>query len=122
MNDIASADLQREVYEYARGNIAKLSIFLREPYVSRYIREEKITQITFVGTVGGIFGLFSGFSFISAVEIVYLGCLWCWGKFKDRHEKRVNEVKPFKSDGSTTVNKTPVVPISYETKYLKNKY
>ena len=65
-------DLEEQVVQYARNNIAKVTVFLMDPYVKRFIREEKISEITFVGTVGGLLGLFLGFSFVSSVEIVYL--------------------------------------------------
>ncbi len=73
-------NLQKEIFIYARNNIAKVTVFLRDPYVKKYAREEKITQITFVGTVGGLLGLFLGFSFISAVEIFYLLALWIYNR------------------------------------------
>jgi hypothetical protein len=63
-----SFSFQKLITTYASDNIAKVSIFLRDPYVKRYIREEKITEITFVGTVGGLLGLFLGFSFISGKD------------------------------------------------------
>ena len=67
--------LEGQMFRYARDNLAKVSIYIKDPYVSKYITEEKITEIAFVGTVGGILGLFMGFSFISAVEICYI-CLF----------------------------------------------
>ena len=73
--------LQTEIFNYARTNLAKVSIYIKDPYVSKYITEEKITEIAFVGTVGGVLGLFLGFSFISAVEIGYVFC------FKYFHQK-----------------------------------
>lgn len=76
------------VYEYARENVAKVNIFVREPYVAKYKTEEKITEISFVGTVGGLFGLFMGFSFVSLVEMVYLCCFF-------EKKCQLNNVKPF---------------------------
>jgi hypothetical protein len=67
--------LQKEVFNYARQNLAKVTIYIKDPYVSKYVTEEKITEIAFVGTVGGVLGLFMGFSFISAVEIIYVFCI-----------------------------------------------
>jgi hypothetical protein len=52
-----------------------VTIYIKDPYVSKYVTEEKITEIAFVGTVGGVLGLFMGFSFISAVEIIYVFCI-----------------------------------------------
>ena len=60
------------VVDYAKENIAKVNIFLKEPFVNRYKREEKITWNTFIGTTGGLLGLFLGFSFISIAEILYI--------------------------------------------------
>ena len=48
-----------------------MNVFVRDPYVKRYLTEEKITEINFVGTVGGLLGLFLGFSFISVIEVIY---------------------------------------------------
>ena len=70
-------DLEEQIVLYSRENIAKVDIFLKDPFVKRFIREEKISEFTFVGTVGGLLGLFLGFSFVSAVEIVYLCILGC---------------------------------------------
>jgi hypothetical protein len=46
-------------------------VYIKDPYVAKYVTEEKITIISFVGRVGGILGLFLGFSFISSVEVAY---------------------------------------------------
>ena len=64
--------LRKEAFLYARKNLIKANIYIKDPYVSKYVTEEKITEISFVGGVGGILGLFLGFSFISAVEIFYV--------------------------------------------------
>ena len=68
--------------EYSRANIAKVNIFLKDPYVKRYIRGEMISEFNFVGTIGGLLGLFMGFSFLSAVEVVYLCILGLFGHKK----------------------------------------
>ena len=60
-----------EVAKYVRGNMAKINVYIRDPYVKRFITEEKITEISFVGTVGGLLGIFLGFSFMSIFEIIY---------------------------------------------------
>ncbi len=58
-------------FSYASENMAIINVYVRDPYVRRYVTEEKITEISFVGTVGGLLGLFVGFSFISVVEVLY---------------------------------------------------
>ena len=65
-------EFKKSIVNYAKENIAKVNIFFKDPFVKRYIREEKITENTFIGTIGGLLGLFLGFSFISGAEIVYL--------------------------------------------------
>ena len=67
-----TTELKKSIVNYAKENIARVNIFLKDPFVKRYIREEKITENTFIGTIGGLLGLFLGFSFISVAEIVYL--------------------------------------------------
>ena len=64
--------LQRSVTEYAKQNVALVTVFIRDPYAAHYVGDEKITEIAFVGTVGGLLGLFLGFSFVSVVEFGYL--------------------------------------------------
>lgn len=61
--------LQKKIFKYTRKNIAKVSLYIKEPYVSKYVTEEKITEIAMVGKIGGMMGLFMGSSFISAIEI-----------------------------------------------------
>jgi hypothetical protein len=62
------------MFNYAHQNLAKISLYIKDPYVSKYVTEEKITEIAFVGAIGGVLGLFMGFSFISAVEVLYIFC------------------------------------------------
>jgi len=70
-----NASLRQEVHNYAKKNLAKVNIYIKDPYVAKYVTGEKITEMSFVGTVGGILGLFLGFSFISAIELVYIFCI-----------------------------------------------
>jgi hypothetical protein len=56
----------------SRQNLAKIEIYIKDPYVSLYLTEEKITEMAFVGSIGGVLGLFLGFSFISSFEIIFL--------------------------------------------------
>jgi len=55
-----SASLRDQVTSYATRNLVKVNVYIRDPYVSKYVTEEKITRISFAGTVGGILGLFMG--------------------------------------------------------------
>ena len=67
--------MTEQIFDYARKNLAKIEIFIKDPYVSMFVTEEKITEMAFVGSIGGVLGLFLGFSFISSVEVVFLVCL-----------------------------------------------
>ena len=64
--------LIKQVYLYSRENLIKLRMYIKDPYVTRFMTQEKITQMSFVGKVGGSLGLFLGFSFISTIEIFAL--------------------------------------------------
>jgi hypothetical protein len=64
-------------------------MYIKDPYVSRYSTQEKITEMTFVGGIGGILGLFLGFSFISAVEI--LNCIFYFTRNKLCKTKMADE-------------------------------
>jgi hypothetical protein len=64
--------------EMDSSNRSQANIYIKDPYVSKYVTEEKITEISFVGGVGGILGLFLGFrlnliSFFSADFLRPLG-------------------------------------------------
>lgn len=112
------------VSTYARENIAKVNIFLRDPYVQRTIREVKISEITFVGTVGGLLGLFLGFSFISGMEVFYMSCLKVFNKFKawgESHPKKVAHFSP--SQASTlTVKEMALIESNRFMQKSLNKY
>jgi hypothetical protein len=38
-------------------------MYIKDPYVTRFVTQEKMTEMTFVGGVGGILGLFLGFRY-----------------------------------------------------------
>ena len=56
---------------YADENVSKVTVYLQEPYVTKMIREEKITRTTFLSNIGGLIGIFQGISVISFIEIMY---------------------------------------------------
>ena len=57
--------------KYADENVSKVTVYLQEPYVTKMIREEKITRTTFLSNIGGLIGIFQGISVISFIEILY---------------------------------------------------
>ena len=92
-------ELQHEIVKYTHDNMVQLNVYVRDPYVKKYITEEKITEINFVGTIGGLMGLFSGFSFISAVEILYfLFCLSCQNSQAKNEGSSSNKISPMEED------------------------
>ena len=48
-----------------------LTIIIKDSYVKKFIKDEKITRISFLANAGGLLGLCMGFSVISVAEIVY---------------------------------------------------
>ena len=87
-------EIEKEVVRYTKDNIAKVNIFLKDPFVQKIVREEKISQIAFVGTVGGLLGLFLGFSFISSLEIFYMIFMWIITSNKNVKSKATNTITP----------------------------
>ena len=79
-------ELQQEIAFYANENMVRLNVYVRDPYVKKFLTEEKITEINFVGTVGGLMGLFSGFSFISVLEILYFFLCSPWMNLRLQNE------------------------------------
>ena len=92
-------EIPQFITKYARENIAKVYIYLREPFVKEIIREEKITLIQFIGSTGGLLGLFLGFSVVSLIEIFYMIFLW----FANKVTQRSSSVNVDKSQNSQNI-------------------
>ena len=60
-----------EVNNYAKENIALVTIYIREPFAEEILISEEVTPTELMSDIGGLMGLFMGCSFVSAVEIVY---------------------------------------------------
>ena len=56
---------------YAKGNIAMVTIYIREPFAEEILISEMDSMSLLISDIGGLMGLFMGCSFVSAVEIVY---------------------------------------------------
>ena len=72
-NDNESDDFEDEIFNYAKDNIAYITLFIHEAFAEKILISEKISSISFMSDVGGLLGLFMGFSFVSAVEVLYHG-------------------------------------------------
>jgi hypothetical protein len=109
-----ATSMQREVAKYARQNMAKVTLYVRDPYVKRYLTEEKITKVNFVGTIGGLLGLFMGFSFVSGTEVLYYVFVHGVGRLRKRllkvaeDDSKVGKLLPgvLKADGREHVVQT----------------
>ena len=58
-------------HNYAKENLAKIAIYLRDPYHISYIKDVKIQPTDFFGNIGGLLGLCLGFSIISFFELLF---------------------------------------------------
>ena len=61
---------------YAKENTARVTIYMKDPYVKKTNRVAKISVSSFISNIGGLLGLFQGISVISFFEISYLLCLF----------------------------------------------
>merc|ERR1712083_1086735 len=85
---------------YADENLLRINVFIRDPFVTKFVRDEAQSVINFVSTCGGLMGLCMGFSFISGVEILFYCLLvkvyqiWEPRNTKQkRHEKEKKKIK-----------------------------
>ena len=69
--------LEEDIFDYAKQNLAVVNVYIKDPVVTRILRDQKIPIIAFVANTGGLLGLCMGFSLVSLFEIVYhlLGAL-----------------------------------------------
>ena len=69
--------LEENIFRYAKHNLAVVNVYIKDPVVTRILRDQKIPIIAFVANTGGLLGLCMGFSLVSLFEIVYhlLGAL-----------------------------------------------
>ena len=67
-----SDDMKSFLFQYAKDNLAKVTVYLENESAEKMIREVKFSYSSLVASVGGLLGLFLGFSLISGIEIVYL--------------------------------------------------
>ena len=63
--------VEDSVLNYAKSNLVMLHVFIKEPYVKRYVKEEKMPIISYIANIGGLLGLWLGFSIITGVEMLY---------------------------------------------------
>ena len=59
------------VVKYAKENLILANIFMKSPFVTRFLKDEKEGIVAYVAKSGGLLGLAMGFSVVSCFEIVY---------------------------------------------------
>ena len=79
--------------------MAIVNVYIQDPYVKKYLIEEKISEISFIGNLGGLLGLFLGFSFVSVFEIIYYAfVIGACRKCKERKESKVHPASGLQGD------------------------
>ena len=63
--------LEEEIFQYAKQNLAVVNVYIKDPVVTRIMRDQKIPIIAFVANTGGLLGLCMGFSLVSVFEVLY---------------------------------------------------
>ena len=57
--------------DYAQQNMALVSLYYREPFVSVLLVDEDTSYMDLIAGIGGLLGLCMGFSFVTIGEICY---------------------------------------------------
>ena len=91
-------NLTEEVFQYAKDNLVLFNTFIKDPYVKKFLKDEKITWISYIANAGGLLGLCMGFSLVSAAEIVY-HCLLEFFSMTCRPQSRAQEEVEPEEDG-----------------------
>ena len=79
----ANLQISEFLFEYASKNLATVKIFLREPYYTKFIKDEQISALSFIANAGGLLGLCVGMSFLSIFEIVYHVASYLFARFNN---------------------------------------
>ena len=84
-NDTGIKLLEEDIFYYAKMNLAVVNVYIKDPVVTRIMRDQKIPIIAFVANTGGLLGLCMGFSLVSVFEVLYhlMGAIrkWWWLRF-----------------------------------------
>ena len=71
LNETEYGHLTEKLYKYARENLAIVNIYIKEPVVTKILRDQRIPVIWFVANCGGILGLCMGFSIVTVFEVLH---------------------------------------------------
>ena len=81
-NKTMSRILRDTLYDYARENLALVNIYIKQPVVTKILRDQRIPIIWFVANCGGILGLCMGFSIVTVFEVFHCLFKFILSKFK----------------------------------------
>ena len=89
-SDADTSALEDDIFFYAKKNLAVVNVYIKDPVVTRILRDQKIPIIAFVANTGGLLGLCMGFSLVSVFEVLYhlLGAAHVWWKKRTREGAR----------------------------------
>ena len=91
-NKTLALEVESEIYNYAKSNLAIINIFIKDPYSKRFRKTEKMSRIAYIASSGGLLGLCMGFSFVSLAEILY-HCFICVSIFFKKSSKSTHVMK-----------------------------
>ena len=63
--------IENIIFEFAKQNLVKFNIFTSNPFVTRYIKDEKITVVSYITNSGILLTLCTGFSLTTIFEVFY---------------------------------------------------
>ncbi len=69
--------LEEFVYEYARENLVRVEIFIKDKNIDKIVVSEKQPLVWFLANIGGMAGLTTGCSIVTLCEILYFLANWC---------------------------------------------
>ena len=64
-------DIEQTVYQYARENLIKIHVSIKDPYVKKFKKDEKMPIISYIANLGGLLGFVLGSSIITGIEVLY---------------------------------------------------
>ena len=84
VNKLLAANIEEDLFNYARENVILLNIMIKDLTVTRVMKEEYSTNVSFIANTGGLIGLCVGMSCVSLFEIIYHFIKFVSGKFDKR--------------------------------------
>ena len=66
-----SCPIEDVIVKYAKENLILANVFMKSPFVTRFLKDEKGNVIDRVARIGGLLSLGMGFSIVSCLEIIF---------------------------------------------------